>query len=164
MTITARVIATATWRADHRSMTDTLHSPATSTTNRSSDVELPARRLRAVLALNAATSFACGLLGLIAAPHWSDTLGIDSTAWIRVVSAGLVIFAIDVGIVAWRATTSLPTATLAISMADLAWVAATGAALATVTFTTTGWILAVVIGIGVLDFALAQLWCRSRLA
>lgn len=148
-------------------MTNAMQPPTTAAmvaASRSVDAELPARRLRTVLVLNAATSFACGVAGLVAAPYWSDTLGIDSTTWIRVVSAGLVLFAIDVGLVAWRATASLPSAALAISMGDLAWVAATGVALATVGFTTIGWILAVVVGAGVLDYALLQLWFRSRLA
>lgn len=148
-------------------MTNTMRPPTTVTTatsNRPVDAELPARRLRTVLALNAATSFACGVAGLVATPYWSDTLGIDSTGWIRVVSAGLVLFAIDVALVAWRAKASLRTAALAISVGDLAWVAATGVALATVDFTTTGRVLATVVGVGVLDYALAQLWYRSRLA
>ena len=152
-------------------MTDTLTSPTGNSPEgdrsgdaRPVDTTAPARRLRAVLAANAVTSFGFGAAGLVAAPYWSDTLGIDSAGWIRVVSAGLVLFAIDVALVAWRATASLPSAALAISMGDLAWVAATGIALATISFSTTGWILAVVIGAGVLDFALLQLWFRSRLA
>ncbi len=142
-------------------MAQTMHrtAPAVPATT-----EQPAQRLRAVLAVNATTSLACGVAGLVAAPYWSDTLGVDSTAWIRIVSAGLVIFAIDVAIVAARAKASLPAAGLAVSMGDLAWVAATVVALFVVDFTTTGWILALVIGVGVLDFALAQLWFRSRLA
>ncbi|WP_436794232.1 hypothetical protein [Actinospongicola halichondriae] len=150
-------------------MTDTLHRtdtpPASSHASpvRASS-EPSARRLRAVLAANASTSFACGVAGLVAAPYWADTLGIDSTAWIRVVSVGLVLFAIDVALVAARSARTLSTATLVISIGDLAWVAATAIALTTVSFTTTGWILAVVIGVGVLDFALLQLWFRRRLA
>lgn len=148
-------------------MTRTQHAPTdTRTAARSAtpSTEQPARRLRAVLAVNATTSFACGVAGLVAAPYWSDTLGIDSTAWIRIVSAGLVLFAVDVALVAARAKAWLPGASLAISVGDLAWVAATGVALATVGFTTTGWILATVIGVGVLDFALLQLWFRRQLA
>lgn len=142
-------------------MTDTMNRITAQTPP--SVTEQPARRLRFVLALNACTSFACGVAGLVAAPHWSDTLGIDSTGWIRIVSAGLVLFAVDVALVAARAKASLPAASLAISVGDLAWVTATGVALATTSFTTTGWILAVVIGVGVLDFALLQLWFRSRM-
>ena len=143
-------------------MTDTMQRPATAAAP--PDIERPARRLRAVLAANATTSLLFGVAGLVAAPYWSETLGIDSTGWIRLVSAGLVLFAVDVALVAARARASLASAALAVSLADLAWVAATGVALATIDFTTTGWVLAVVIGAGVLDFALLQLWFRSRLA
>lgn len=115
-----------------------------------------------MLAANATTSFMCGAAGLVAAEHWSDTLGIDSTTWIRIVAAGLVLFAIDVALVAARAKGRLATAALAVSIGDLAWVAATGVALATVDFTTTGAVLAVVVAVGVLDFALLQLWFRRR--
>lgn len=143
-------------------MTDTMQRPATAAAP--PDIERPARRLRAVLAANATTSLLFGVAGLVAAPYWSETLGIDSTGWIRLVSAGLVLFAVDVALVAARARASLASAALAVSLADLAWVAATGVALATIDFTTAGWVLAVVIGAGVLDFALLQLWFRSRLA
>lgn len=143
-------------------VTSPLHPRATS--SRPVDSERPARRLRTVLLVNAATSFGFGIAGLVAAPYWSEALGIDSVGWIRLVSAGLVLFAVDVALVAWRAKAALPTAVLAISVGDLTWVVATGVALATVSFTTIGWILAVVIGIGVLDYALLQLWYRSRLA
>lgn len=147
-------------------MTHTVTSPLRprATSSRPVDSERPARRLRTVLLVNAATSFGFGIAGLVAAPYWSEALGIDSVGWIRLVSAGLVLFAVDVALVAWRAKAALPTAVLAISAGDLTWVVATGVALATVSFTTTGWILAVVIGIGVLDYALLQLWYRSRLA
>ena len=143
-------------------MTDTMQRPATAAAP--PDIERPARRLRAVLAANAATSLLFGVAGLVAAPYWAETLGIDSTGWIRLVSAGLVLFAVDVGFVAARARASLAAAAMAVSLADLAWVAATGVALATIDFTTAGWMLAVAIAAGVVDFALLQLWFRSRLA
>jgi hypothetical protein len=127
------------------------------------DAERPARNLRRVLAANATTSGAAGIAGLVAASWWSDTLGIPSVGWIQLVSVGLVVFAIDVALVAARAKKALPSAALAISMADLAWVIGTGVVLATMDLTTTGWILAVVMGVGVADFALLQLWFRSRL-
>ena len=128
------------------------------------DAEGPGRNLRRVLAVNATTSGVAGIAGLVAASWWSDTLGIPSVGWIQLIGAGLVVFAIEVALVAARATKALASAALAISMADLAWVIGTGVVLATVDLTTTGWILAVVMGIGVADFALLQLWFRSRLA
>lgn len=142
-------------------------SPASPTSPRATGAarrgdDIAEGRLRIVLAANATTSFMCGAAGLVAAEHWSDTLGIDSTTWIRIVAAGLVLFAIDVALVAARAKGRLATAALAVSIGDLAWVAATGVALATVDFTTTGAVLAVVVAVGVLDFALLQLWFRRR--
>ena len=128
------------------------------------DAERPARNLRRVLAANATTSGLAGVAGLVAASWWSDTLGVPSVGWIQLVSAGLILFAVEVGLVAARATTSLPASALAISLADASWVIGTAVVLATVDLTTTGWILAVVMGVGVADFALLQLWFRSRLA
>lgn len=128
------------------------------------DAERPGRNLRRVLAANAATSGVGGIAGLVAASWWSDTLGIPSVGWIRLISAGLVVFAVEVALVAARATKSLPSAALAISVADVAWVVGTVVVLATVDLTTTGWIVAVAMGVGVADFALLQLWFRRRLA
>lgn len=126
--------------------------------------EYPARNLRRVLSANATTSAVGGFAGLLAASWWSDTLGIPSVGWIQLVSIGLIVFAVDVGLVAARATASLRSAALAISVADLAWVIGTVVVLATVDLTTTGWVVAVVMGIGVADFALLQLWFRHRLS
>lgn len=127
-------------------------------------IEKPAARLRAVLGLNAATSLAAGLVGTIAASWTADTLGLGSVAWTRIVSIGLIVFAVDVALVATRARASLRPAALAISMADIAWVVGTVAVLATADLTSTGTVLAVVMGIGVADFAALQLWFRSTLA
>lgn len=126
--------------------------------------ERPASRLRAVLGVNAATSLAAGLVGTVAADWVDETLGLGSVAWTRIVSIGLIIFAIDVALVAARARASLRPAALAVSVADIAWVVATVVVLASVDLTTTGWIVAAVMGAGVADFALLQLWFRSKLA
>ena len=77
-------------------MTDTMQRPATAPSL--PDVERPARRLRAVLGANATTSFLFGAAGLAAAPYWSETLGIDSSGWIQLVGAGLMLFAIVVAL------------------------------------------------------------------
>ncbi|MPY95408.1 MAG: hypothetical protein GEV08_20840 [Acidimicrobiia bacterium] len=127
-------------------------------------MERPARNLRAVLAANAATSALAGVAGLVAAGWWADELGLPSVAVVRIVSAALVVFAVDVALVARRATGRLRPAALAISLVDLAWVVGTVAVLATVDLTTTGRLVAIVMGLGVLDFAALQLWFRSRLA
>ena len=126
------------------------------------DAERPARRLRAVLAVNAATSLAAGTAGLVAAPFWVERLGLGSAGWTRLISFGLVVFAIDVALLAGRGSRWLRPGALAVSAADLAWVAATIAVLATVDLTAEGRVVAVVMGVGVLDFALLQLWFRRR--
>ncbi|MFP5322218.1 MAG: hypothetical protein ACLGIC_10275 [Acidimicrobiia bacterium] len=120
-----------------------------------------ATRLRTVLLANAATSLAAGVVGLAAADALVDELGLGSAGWTRVVSAGLVLFAIDVALGA--RSRHLRTTALLTSIADLAWVAATVVVLATVDLTGAGRAVAVVMGVGVLDFALLQLWFRQRL-
>lgn len=140
-------------------MTTTTASTLPTTTVRA---EQPARRLRLVLAANAATSALAGVAALVGASAWADTLGIDSTGIIRLVGAGLVLFAVDVALAA-RSTHGLCRNALVISMLDLAWVLATAIVLATGDLTTTGTVVALVMGVGVLDFALLQLWLRRRL-
>lgn len=138
--------------------THTLTAPTT----RPATVGTAAARLRLVLTTNAATSFSAGVVGLVAAGWCVDELGFQSEGWTRLVSAGLVLFAIDVALGA-RSSRRLGTTALLTSVADLAWVAATVVVLATVDLTTAGWVVAAVMGVGVLDFALLQLWLRSRL-
>ncbi len=125
--------------------------------------EAPARRLRQVLGVNAATSAAAGLVGLLATDWCVDELGTQSAGWTRLLAAGLLLFAVDVALVA-RSRARLLAGALAVSIADLAWVALTVVAIATVGFTSLGVAAAVVQGLAVLDFALLQLWFRRRCA
>lgn len=135
----------------------TITAPSTATTSPAS----AASRLRTVLAVNAATSLAGGLVGLAATDRLVEELGLQSAGWTRLVSAGLVLFAIDVALGA--RSRHLATTALLTSVLDVAWVAATVAVLATVDLTGIGQLVAVVMGVAVLDFAVAQLWFRSRL-
>ena len=127
-------------------------------------VERPGRHLRTVLAVNATTSLAAGAVAVSAAPWLADELGLRYEGWTRLVGVGLVLFAIDVALVAARSTRRLRTAALAVSLADLAWVAATVVVLGAADLTTAGRVIAAVMGIGVLDFALLQLWFRHRMS
>lgn len=120
-----------------------------------------AQRLRAVLSVNATTSFVAGAAGLLATDRLVDGLGLQSAGWTRVVSAGLVLFALDVAL-GVRSSRYLANTALLTSVLDLAWVAATVVVLATVDLTGAGQAVAVVVGVAVLDFALLQLWLRSR--
>lgn len=137
------------------------HSLTVPTSPRTALAADPAGRLRLVLTTNAATSLAAGLVAVLAAGWCVEELGLQSEGWTRVVGAGLVLFAADVAL--GVRSRRLATTALLTSVADLAWVAATAVVLAAVDLTTAGRVVAVVMGVGVLDFALLQLWFRSRL-
>ncbi|MBA2282541.1 MAG: hypothetical protein H0W25_15120, partial [Acidimicrobiia bacterium] len=56
--------------------------------------------LRAVLAANALTSLAAGVAAAVA-PAWAaDRLGVDVDGWVRAVGVFLIVFAVDVALVA----------------------------------------------------------------
>lgn len=142
-------------------MTAVTANPITRPAERS-DESRPLRRLRLVLATNAANSFVGGIIGLAAAPWLSEELGIDHVTLTRIVSIGLIVFAIDVAVLARsRAERTIQWAA-SVSLADFAWVAATIVLVGTGTLTTAGVIVALAIGIAVLDFGILQLWFRSR--
>ncbi|HAS12102.1 MAG TPA: hypothetical protein DCS55_16535 [Acidimicrobiaceae bacterium] len=135
----------------------TITAPPTTTTS------APAvQRLRTVLRVNAATSLVAGTVGLLATDSVVDELGVQSAGWTRLISAGLVLFAIDV-VLGARSARHLANTALLTSVLDLAWVVATVAVLATVGLTGPGRFLAVVLGFAVLDFAVLQLWLRGRM-
>lgn len=81
----------------HPDVVGAVHLAASSTTITGAP-SLTASRLRTVLSLNAATSFAGGVLGLLATDRLVEELGLQSAGWTRLVSAGLVLFAIDVAL------------------------------------------------------------------
>ncbi len=138
---------------------DPAHSPAGA--RRAIDA---GRLLPLVLEVNAATSLAAGAVGL-AAGRWSaDRLGLDSTTWVRLVAAGLLLFAVAVAAASRLRGPALGRAARLISGADAAWVAGTVAVVATGVLSTGGVVIAVVMGLGVLDLGLAQLWLAGRLA
>ncbi len=120
------------------------------------------KRLRTILRLNATTSVVGGLIAAIGASWVSDTLGIDHVAITRLIGAGLVLFAVDVWYISTRPHPKLMAETLLISAADAIWVAATIVILALGILTTVGTVTAIVLGIGVGDFALTQLWLRAK--
>lgn len=119
-------------------------------------------RLRLVLRLNATTSLAGGLIAAIAAGRVSETLGIDHVGITRIVGLGLIVFAADIAYLSTRPDPKLLTETRLVSAADGAWVVATIVVLAAQILTGTGVLVAVVLGLGVADFAITQLWMRSK--
>ena len=158
--ITCQVMVTPPGSMDDHDMT-TITSPLTHTTTDSAPVSA-ASRLRTVLTVNAATSLASGIAGLLATDRFVDWLGLQSAGWTRLVSAGLVVFALDVALGA-RSPRRLALTALLTSLADVAWVAATVVVLAAVDLTGPGRFVAAAMGLAVLDFAALQLWFRRRL-
>lgn len=124
----------------------------------------PEGRLRLVLAANAATSIAGGLAGLVAAGWFSTKLGVDNTLVVRLVSAALLLFGVDVALAAAKAKENrLAQAALAISTLDLVWVAASIVIVVAGWLSTFGNVVAVALAVGVADFAIAQLWFRRAM-
>jgi len=122
------------------------------------------RLLPLVLEVNAATSILAGAVGL-AAGRWSaNRLGLDDTTWVRLVGAGLILFALTVAAASRLRGPALVRAARLVSAADAAWVVATVAVVATGVLSTGGVVIVLVMGLGVLDLGLAQLWLAARLA
>ena len=103
-----------------------------------------------------------GAIAAIAAGWVSETLGIDHVALTRVVGIGLMVFAADVAWVSTREPDRLLSETRLVSAADAAWVVATIVVVAAGVLTTTGAVVAAVVGLGVADFGATQLWCRAK--
>ena len=120
------------------------------------------RRLRLVLTTNAATSFGAGTIGLAAASWLSDELGFGHVALTRGIGIALMLFAVDVAVLARSGPDRVLRWAPAVSMADFAWVAATIGVIGSGTLTSAGVVVAVAMGVGVLDFGLLQLWLRKR--
>ncbi|MEM9135289.1 MAG: hypothetical protein AAF962_05220 [Actinomycetota bacterium] len=119
-------------------------------------------RLRLVLRLNAATSFAGGAIAAIAGPWVSDTLGIDHVLITRAVGIGLIAFAAYVLWTSYQGDDRLLAETRLISLGDASWVVATAVVLVAGLLTTWGVVVAVAVGLAVADFGAAQWWLRSR--
>ena len=82
-------------------------------------------RLRLVLAANATSSGLGGLAALLVGGPVADLLGTDQVVWVRLVGAGLVVFAAFVAWTARAPRASLVRETPAISAGDAGWVLGT---------------------------------------
>lgn len=118
--------------------------------------------LRLVLRANAVVSLVTGVIALVAGSWLSRELGIDHVALTRVIGAGLIIFAVDVAMVARAKEPKLLQEAGLVSMADIAWVVATAVVVMSGILTTAGNVVAVAQGLVITDFAATQLWFRSR--
>lgn len=122
-----------------------------------------ATRLRNVLRLNAGFSALTGVSALVATGPVSRLLGVDQAWAVRSLGAGLVAFAAVVLVVAAAPVTALARRGLTVSLADLGWVAATVVVIPLGWFSTRGAVVMGLLGLVVLDLAVAQLRARGRL-
>jgi hypothetical protein len=120
------------------------------------------RSVRIVLATNAATTAGVGAAGVIGASWWADELGLGNTAAVAVVGAALVLFAGAVAVLGRLPDHRIGVVALATSAVDLAWVVGTVVVAATADLTMLGRLVAAVLGLGVLAFALLQIGLRPR--
>ncbi len=121
------------------------------------------RLLRIALRVNAVSSGAFGLAGLVFAGEAVEFLGAGNALLVRLIAAGLVVFAAFVAFTSMQEIGKARREALLISIGDLGWVAASAVTIALGLFTTAGAIAAALVAALVLDFALAQLYTRSKL-
>ncbi len=117
----------------------------------------PNTRLRSVLAANATTSGLAGLTALTASgrvDHWLDT---GHPAWVRVLGAGLVVFAGAAVALSRSNEQHLRRWAPAVSVADGAWVVASVATITAGWYSTSGAALVGTIAAVVGTFAIAQM-------
>lgn len=122
------------------------------------------RRLRGVLLANAATSALAGSIAALAPVRLDGLLGTGHPGWVRVVGIGLVVFAVEVLLVARSGRARLDSGTRLIVVADAAWVVATVVTIALGWYSTAGAVAVGVAGVGVADFAVVQHVLRRRLS
>ena len=120
------------------------------------------KNLRLALRANATSSGLFGLGGLIFADQVVDLLGTGTATVVRLIALGLLGFATFVLYVSFQPTSELRGESLLISVGDLVWVASSIVLIAMGLFSTAGTIAAAVIATLVLDFAVLQLWNRSK--
>lgn len=124
----------------------------------------PARWLRRVLAANAATSALAGALALVAGRATADLLGTGAVTAVRAVGAGLLLFAVDVALLAsgrLRRPT-LANGALAVAGFDVAWVVGSIAVLLGAELSGAGRAVVAVQAVGVADFAVLQVVLARR--
>ena len=120
--------------------------------------------LRGVLMINAGTSLLAGLTAVVARKPVVELFGLDggrAELVVLVVGIGLVVFAAEVAFTGLRSAGDALSRNVAlISAADVALVVATVVVLASVELSTTGRVVAAVMGLGVAAFAALQIRLR----
>jgi hypothetical protein len=117
----------------------------------------PITQLRIVLTANATTSGLTGLFALVAGERIDEWLDSGYPGWVRVVGAGLVVFALAVIAVSRSREQQLRRWVPAVSAADLIWVAASVATIIAGWYSTSGAVILGVIAVIVGTFALTQM-------
>jgi hypothetical protein len=117
----------------------------------------PIAQLRIVLTANAITSGLAGLGAVVAGESIADWLDSAHAGWVRVVGAGLVVFAFAVVALSRSNEQHLRRWVPAVSAADAAWVAASVATIVAGWYSTRGAITIGVMAAVVAAFALAQM-------
>ena len=147
-----------------------MHTPTQTGTRLPTAPTRPASRptaadvLRAVLTVNAITSIGGGAAALVAGGAIAELIGAAGVGWVRLVGAGLLLFGLDVLLLARSPARTRARWAPLVSAVDAAWVAGTIGAIAAGWFSTRGnWMMGAV-GVVVLDLAIAQVWSARRSA
>lgn len=124
-----------------------------------------AQQLRNVLRANAFTSTIGGLVCLAAGGWTSTQLGTGHAGLVRLVGVGLIVFGVDVAVVAGSRVSRLHRWAPIVSAADALWVVATLATIAAGWYSAFGAAVVCLVGLMVGSFGVAQLlgWRRLKL-
>ena len=145
-------------------MTRTVSSESGPVVDATTPKRRAAQRLRNALRLNAVTSALGGAIAAIVPGVLDGILETGMPGWVRVAGLGLVVFALDVAVVAGSRTSWLSRATPFVVIADGAWVIASAATIGLGWYSTPG--AAVVGGVAVMVGAFAvtqaQRLCVTR--
>lgn len=130
------------------------------TTTSTTSATTSTTRLRRALMFNAEFSAISGIAALVAGSPIATLLGVEQVWLIRLLGAGLLVFALSVFLVSKGDNKLLRAGSLEISLADLGWMIGTALVIALGWLSTTGAIVMGAIAALVLGFGVAQLSFR----
>lgn len=120
-------------------------------------VRSAAQRVRNTLRLNACTSAGGGLALVVVAGPLNNLMGTGSPNWVRMVGAGLVMFALNVGILSGTSIRRLARFTALVSTGDGIWVLASFATMAAGWYSSAGRAIVSAVALMVGGFGVRQL-------
>lgn len=121
------------------------------------------RLLRTALRVNAVSSAATGLFGLVFADTTRDLIGVDQLWLIRLIGGGLFLFALSVVAVSRSERQALHAGSGVISLNDFGWVLATGVVIAFGWLSNQGALIMALIAVMVFGFGAVQLVARKAM-